>query len=179
MDARETANTLKEVLCDPKTVIACVGTELRRDDLAGLALCDMLKKAGIDDNKIVECHYGLENCYTELLERRPKALIIIDAVLPREKTSGRYVVAELDNVIANYLATTHNIPITISIAYLKMNGIAEEVKILGIVAEDLTFGEGMSPSVENAVKDLANELAKVLQSCRDVATAELREQLSH
>ncbi len=163
---------VKGFLCHPSSALACVGTELRRDDAAGLVLCRMLRDTGFPASKLIECPYGLENCLNEIIERRVEKLLIADATLPQPRVKTPYFIAGLDKVSAGFLATTHNIPIPMLITYLRMNKVASDVGLLGIVADDLSFGEGLTERVNEAVKELAVLLKSAVEECSEEPSQE-------
>jgi len=166
MDAYEALKTVKEYICSKDSAVVCTGTELRSDDKAGLLFCDRVEKLA-KEKKIVliKCPYGLENCLNELINVKPKKLLLIDACLPSQKIDSPFIIADLNSVTANYLATTHNIPITITLGYLRMNNVALEVKILGIVAHNLEFGEGLSEQVKQALNELEEAFRDLIKEC--------------
>ena len=142
--AKELANFLADFLCSDDSGIACVGTELRRDDFVGLNVCEALSGVGGLREKIIECPYGLENCLEEIVDRKIKRLLVIDAALPPKDLGALVFLTEIDNISAGFIATTHNIPVPMLINYLRTNDVAREAYLLGIVASDLSFGEGLS-----------------------------------
>lgn len=141
---KELTNFLADFLCSDDSGIACVGTELRRDDFVGLSVCEALSDVGGLRKKIIKCPYGLENCLEEIIDRKIRRLLVIDAALPPNDLGALVFLSEIDNVSASFIATTHNIPVPIVINYLRMNNVAQEAYLLGIIASDLSFGEGLS-----------------------------------
>ena len=156
-----------KIICGDSTLIACIGTELRRDDRAGLEVCRKLKERGLTERiRIIECEFGLETCVDKVSEELPRRLIVVDAVLTTEGSkAGEIIVARLEDVIDDFLATTHNVPLNMMVKYLRALGCCEDVYVLGIVAKNLDFGEGISPEVMAGVEKLVNTLTEALSSC--------------
>ena len=166
MDAYEALKTVKEYICSKDSAVVCTGTELRSDDKVGLLFCERIEELAKEKEiALIKCPYGLENCLNELINVKPKKLLLIDACLPSQKIERPFVIADLNSVTANYLATTHNIPITITLGYLRMNNVAQEVKFLGIVAHNLEFGEELSEKVERALNELVEAFKEILKEC--------------
>lgn len=158
-----------ELVCSDSVLIACVGTELRSDDRAGLEVCRRLKELGVGGHAhVIECEFGLETCVDRIAEERPKRLVVVDAVLTTEGgEAGEVVIAKLEDVVEGFLATTHNVPLSMMVKYLRALGCCEEVYVLGIVAKNLDLGEELSPEVMKGVEKLVNILAEALSSCSE------------
>ncbi len=156
-----------ELVCSDSVLIACVGTELRSDDRAGLEVCRKLKELGVRGHaRLIECEFGLETCVDRIVKERPKRLVVVDAVLMTEGgKAGEVVIAKLEDVVEGFLATTHNVPLRMMVKYLRALGCCEEVYVLGVIAKNLGFGEGLSPEVMEGVEKLVNNLAEALSSC--------------
>jgi len=155
---------LKKLLCNDRSAIACVGTELRRDDRVGLELCKRLLSLGFPEEKLIKCPYGLENCLSIIIGKKVKNLIIADAAIPPKRNANVFL-ARADRVSANFIATTHNIPLPMSINYLKMNGVADNSYILGIRASDLSFGEGVTPQAKRSLSEASNLILEAWKIC--------------
>lgn len=152
---------MKDLLCVNGFKIACVGTELRGDDEVGLRVCRELARSGID---VVTCEYGLENCIGDLLALSPKSLLIVDAA----KFSGEpgdVVVASIESVASEYLVTTHNVPVAVTIEYLRRAGVARNALLLGIRVKSLEVGAGISDEVLRSAKVVVSAIREALKEC--------------
>ncbi len=160
---------ITELLCNDSVLIACVGTELRNDDRAGLEVCRKLRGLGIRSQAhMIECGFGLETCVDRIAEEQPKRLVVVDAVLTTEGSeAGEVIIAKLEDVVEGFLATTHNVPLSMMVKYLRALGCCEEVYVLGIVAKNLDFGEELSPEVRRGIEKLVKVLAEALSSCSE------------
>jgi len=160
---------IAELVCSDSVLIACIGTELRNDDRAGLEVCRGLKRLGLENHaRVIECEFGLETCVDKVAEERPKRLVVVDAVLTTEGSeAGGVIIAKLEDVVEGFLATTHNVPLSMMVKYLRALGCCEEVYVLGVVAKNLDFGEELSPEVMKGVEKLVNALAGALSSCSE------------
>ncbi|MCD6323795.1 MAG: hydrogenase maturation protease [Desulfurococcales archaeon] len=166
MDAlRDIVESVKPYLCSEEGAIACVGTELRRDDVAGLEVCRNLESVEGLKGKLILCPYGLENCLEDIIRRGVKKLLVIDAALPIGGEGGEYIITALDNVSSNYLATTHNIPVPMIVRYLRLRGVARDVTLLGIVARDLRFGEGVTEEVRKTIDEVVEGIKEAYMEC--------------
>lgn len=152
---------LREILCRKHTVIACVGTELRGDDKAGIILYNMVKNSL---NNIVLCEYGVENCLAELEEKKPENLVVIDGVVA-DTQPGTIIIASLEDLDESFLTTTHNIPLSLSIKFLRSKGLAKNVVIIGVRILSLDIGGEVSPVVEKTTRELASKISMVVKEC--------------
>jgi len=119
-------------------LILGVGTPLKTDDSFGLVACDFLNSMGIE---CVKCEYGLESCLTDINDKRPKALLIIDAVLARGTPPGSIILAD-ESAIASgeILVTTHNIPLKTLLEILRKEYGVERTMIIGVTPFSLDYG---------------------------------------
>ncbi|RLG83552.1 MAG: hypothetical protein DRO40_04190 [Thermoprotei archaeon] len=149
---------LNRVLHSKKIIIACIGTEIRQDDRAGLEVC---KKIKYKDNTVL-CEFGLENCLTELRDKNFEYLVIIDGVFIEDIKPGEIIVSKLDKVVEDYMITTHSIPLSASINLLKKLVDFKDTIIIGIRVKNLGYGFEVSEPVKSAIDKLASALNEIL-----------------
>lgn len=136
---------------------------MRKDDRIGLIICEDLISKGYD---AVLCEYGLENCVSTIIEKKPKGLLIIDAVLSINDSPGTIVLASEDEVVEKIsLATTHNIPVSLTLRVLREKLSMEKAYVLGINVGDLGLGLEVSDEVLRAGKLLVELLSSVFEKC--------------
>lgn len=129
-----------------------VGNRVSRDDGAGPFLAERL--AGTDWTAI-DCGTSLENVGRIVARERPDLLVIADAARmgldPGE-------VRRIPRPSADrMLATTHGLPLGFFLD--RLESAAAEIVLVGIEPADLSFGEGLSTEVREAVDRLAEALA--------------------
>ncbi len=156
---------LEDFLCKPNTVVACIGTELRSDDAVGVLVYNLIKETA----NAVLCLYGLENCVDELMKVCAENMLIVDGVV-NNAPAGSIIVASVDKISENYMATTHNIPLSMTLAYLRNHGCARNVLVLGIVVENLAIGDSMTPVVEKTARKLSYTINKLVRQCLKQST---------
>jgi len=145
-----------------KVLIACVGTELRRDDRAALELCRELESEGVEE--AVQCPHGLENCLHVIEEARPRLLIVADAALL--SANHDYVLADPSEVLDSLPLSTHSMPLDLVIEVTKMLSGVERVIVLGIRVEDVGIGLEMSKGARERVEALARALLGVFHDTK-------------
>ena len=114
-------------------VIACIGNELRCDDIVGLYFCrELLAKC---DSKIksIECPGGLELCTHRLSEMRPARLLIVDGVVAGLEPGSVVFTCNIDDIASFEPITTHYLPLDTVVRYVKETITSiEEICLLGI-----------------------------------------------
>lgn len=149
---------LKELLSGD-TLIVCVGNELRGDDAAGLVVGRMLEELGVSDVVIAEG--GLENAVSEIGERKPRRVLVIDAVNAGLKP-GEFVLLRAEECDHGLAPSTHRIPMYMIAEILRKLYGVEEVWVLGIQVESIDLRMGLTPKVSEACTKLAELIASVL-----------------
>ena len=124
-----------------------VGNRLSHDDGAGPILADRLSGS---EWIAVDCGTSLENAAGIVRRERPELLVIADAARMGTPpgTVRRLPRTETDRM----LISTHGLPIPFFIDRLETA--VRETVILGIEPQDLSFGEGLSPVLSEAVDAL-------------------------
>ncbi len=161
-DVSELAKIVARLLREDRSILVCIGTELRGDDRAGLELCRELRESSqADESKLVECPFGLEMCIDAISEKKPKVIIVVDAaILPR---GSDYVIASPSDVQNFVPLSTHSIPISSIAKFLEREMGVERIVVVGIAAEALEFSMQLSARALRRVKVLAREIARFIQ----------------
>ncbi len=162
---------LSNRICSRKTVIAFVGSPLRNDDRVALLIYnDLLDKTWNNQDNVwfIECEYGLENCLHEIIKKKPETLIIVDAVLSQELKPGEIVLVSWEHVRDKIgLATTHNIPVHITLSLLRKQVDLQEIYLLGIRVENTEIGMKISNPVNEARKRIVDLFFKIITNCKE------------
>jgi hydrogenase maturation protease len=137
-----------------RPLIVGVGNALRGDDGFGPALVEALAARGYPDT--LDAGAAPENCIGPILRRRPRAILVADAVhlgLP----PGEWRVLDADEAAPCGLST-HDYALGLVLAWL-----AEEsgvpIALLAVQPASLAFGAGLSPPVERTRQALLDRLA--------------------
>lgn len=165
--SKVSVDSLKDLACSDYYFL-CVGTELRRDDAAGLRLCELLESGGFPKDRLIECEFGLENCASAIEEASVRRAVIVDAAILSKQgvREADYIFTDLNSVDDKIsLVTSHSIPVKFVVEVLESEGLLKEVLVLGIVARDLSLGEGLSEKTRKAVEDLARTILDLYKDC--------------
>ncbi len=131
-----------------KLVIMGVGNELKGDDAIGVYVIKRLMNYFIENNNLNNEILKIKNLYlinagtvpdfyTDILkEIKPTHIIIIDCALMNEMP-GKVKIIKEDEII-NYSLSTHTLPISFIIKYLK-NFVNFDVIIIGIQPKVIDF----------------------------------------
>ncbi len=160
--SKDLKNLLERLLCHENYLVVCIGSWLRMDDRAGLEVCNLIGSS----TKSVICEYGLENCLGELINSKASNLLLVDAVVSDSSSPGSIIYTDVSEVSNGFLATTHNIPISTVIKYLRTFGIASNVKVLGIRVKSLDFGDTITPEVSRSIVCLSRMIRELLNTCK-------------
>jgi len=164
LKAEEAARIVVSCINSEDCVVVCVGNELRRDDAAALQLCRSLKSLINDFRNVVLCEGGLENCLYDIVELNPSRTMIIDAAYGGDIKPGDLVELSIDEVEQWMPLSTHAIPFELSLNVIQSYiGRPLEVHIIGIGAESLEYGEGMSERVLETIRSVVEQIKAALQ----------------
>ena len=147
----------------PRIAILGVGNPFRSDDAAGILVAHTLSQrecaADTDHVLILEAGQAPENRTGELRKFNPEAVLIIDAAEMGDAPGMVRWISE--DEIDGMSASTHSLPLSMLIDYLKME-LDCEVMLLGIQAESNEVGETVSANVLQAVNEIVDELDRLI-----------------
>jgi hydrogenase 3 maturation protease len=135
-----------------------IGHPLRRDDAAGVEVCDRLRPAlrGRPDVLVVSGGSAPENCVGALRAFGPDVVVIIDAARMGQPPGTVLRIDPSDPRAAG--ASTHTLPLPVLCHYVA-DTLGCDVTLLGIEPADTSFGEGLTPAVEQAVAEAVRQAA--------------------
>jgi len=132
----------------------CIGNRDSGDDSLGPYIADKLKKVQNKDLLVIDCDTIPENYTSVVKSKKPKNLIIIDAVdMGLEPGEIRIVPKEKIGVLS---ISTHGIPISVLINYLDKH--VKNIILIGIQPKTI-FDKITEP-----VKKSANKLVKIIKN---------------
>jgi hydrogenase 3 maturation protease len=150
-----------------KVAILGVGSELRRDDVAGIIVAqsinEYIKKRKIKTIKVFLGRTAPENLTGEIKKFKPTHLIIIDAADIGQKAGSIGIIDAAKEGGSSF--STHRMPIHFIKDYLEQS-VGCDVIIIGIQPKSISFGETISPEVQKSVKILSAELIDILKKVR-------------
>lgn len=137
-----------------RIAVVCLGNPLRGDDAFGYLVYRLLRSAGFP---ALYAGAAPENVVGKLSKWKPKAVVIVDALLGGKPGLNVIKLSEIENPS---VLTTHSVPLEL---LLKAAGIdPERVVVVGARAERLGLGEKPSEEVRRAAGEAARLLARVL-----------------
>lgn len=160
-------NVVRKLLRSENVVIVGIGNILRGDDGVGIIIAKRLKKLLKDMQNIyvVICEAGFENITHILMHRKPKHLLIIDAVYVENGEPGSIYVFTTDELSSYPSITTHHLPLKLVLDYL-IHHLKMEVIIVGIQVKNIELGGRMSREVLNAGRYIINLFQDVIKQLR-------------
>lgn len=139
---------------DGTTVVVGVGNRLKGDDAAGPAVVDLL--AAQRTVACIDAGVAPENHLEKIVALKPDTVLLVDAVHFGGKP-GEARLFEAEQIGPGGLST-HGLSLQMTCEYL---GARRPVRIflLGIQAGSADLGQGLSPPVERATREIARAIA--------------------
>ncbi|MCS7102744.1 MAG: hydrogenase maturation protease, partial [Candidatus Korarchaeum sp.] len=153
----EELKTILENTLDERTLLLCVGNELRGDDAVGVYIGRELQSRNFSDIIVTS---NPENYMDVIRKRSPEKIIIIDAVDFGERP-GSIVFTELREFPQTI--SSHRIQFSKIIKFLGV----DKAYILGIQPKKLGFSEEITPEVRRSADIIISLLSEVIRSRRD------------
>ena len=133
-----------------------VGAVLRGDDAAGPMLSKMLEEKPVDGWQVIDGEMTPED-YTGVVKReKPDFLVLVDAA-QMNLEPGAVRLLERDNVVSDYMVTTHSMPLSYLID--EIAGYCGELIFIGIQPAQLEFFAPLTPEVLSSVEDVYAAIA--------------------
>jgi len=142
-----------------KVAVAGVGNSLRRDDSVGLKVVEHLKGRVSMSVLLIQCETVPESFVEPIAEFKPSHVLVIDAAIIG-RSAGTAILVELTKAIPPAVST-HALPLELFCEYLR-NTVGAEIRLLAIQPENTDFGEGLTPTVEEGARNIAELLVQVL-----------------
>jgi len=158
--SKEFKETLREIL-KGNYLIVCLGNELRGDDAVGTYIANLLSKRGLGE-KVLNLGMSPEAIIGSLRGNYER-LIFIDAIsagLP----PGTIVFGELEELEKRpILVTTHSIPLSLIVKYLRLTIPSLEAYLIGIQVKSVDIGAKLSEEVLRAAHEVVELITSLLQ----------------
>lgn len=142
---------------DERTLLICIGNELRGDDAVGIYIGRELQSKNFG-NIIVTS--SPENYIDVIRRKSPERIVLIDAADFGEQP-GSIVFTELREL--PHTMSSHRIPFS---KIMKFLGI-DKVYILGIQPKRVDFSEEITPEVRNSADIIISLLSELMRNERD------------
>jgi hydrogenase 3 maturation protease len=153
--------SLKEWLSNAKrVVIAGIGNPFRRDDFVGVKIVRKLRKKVSQYVYLIEAETIPESYMHQIKSFKPTHILLIDAGIIN-RSPGSIKLADPNQLVRKTSISTHTLPLRIFCDYLTQTTGAK-IGILVIQPSDTSFGETLSPQIEQVGLKLAELLQKLL-----------------
>jgi hydrogenase 3 maturation protease len=140
---------LKKINEGKKVLIIGIGNRLKGDDGVGSIIAEKLKEKIRKENLfVIDAENAPENYTGKIKEISPELLLIIDAV-DFGSYPGDFRIFEIDE-IKDTTVSTHNFSISLLKKFIKV----DEIYLLGIQPENISFGENLSERVKKSVEKI-------------------------
>ena len=142
-----------------KIIFLCIGNDMRGDDALGPLIAENLAELFIEQQElmVINAETVPEN-YTGLIRKEiPSHIIFIDAV--EMKMNPGYIRFVQSDEIADYSISTHAMPLSFMIKYLKSFTDASML-LIGIQPKNMEMSNTISEEVKNSVEELTEIIRK-------------------
>ena len=142
-----------------KIIFLCIGNDMRGDDALGPLIAENLAELFIEQQElmVINAETVPEN-YTGLIRKEiPSHIIFIDAV-EMKMNPGHIRLVQSDE-IADYSISTHAMPLSFMIKYLKSFTDASML-LIGIQPKNMEMSHTISEEVKNSVEELTEIIRK-------------------
>lgn len=143
-----------------KVVVAGIGNPFRRDDSVGVVIAKNLKNKVSKNVYLIEAETIPESYMQQISEFKPSHILLVDAGIIN-KPAGTATLADPTQLIRKTSISTHTLPLRIFCDYLTQTTKAKIVLLI-IQPKDADFGEGLTPELKKAAKNLTRLLQKLL-----------------
>ncbi|GAB4033782.1 MAG: hydrogenase maturation peptidase HycI [Elusimicrobiota bacterium] len=142
----------KDLKFKNKTVIVCLGSELRADDGLGPYVGENIKvkREGL---KLINAFSVIENYVEDIINYSPEKLIVVDAAFFGGKPGEIKILPE-ENLSSCKMISTHSFPLEAILKIIKQDLPSLEIKILGVQPLDTGYSEGLSEPVKKAAQEI-------------------------
>jgi hydrogenase 3 maturation protease len=144
-----------------RLAIMGIGNALRGDDAVGVEVVKQLRGKVPSRVKMLDCGTVPENFMQELESFKPTHVLMIDAAnLETAPGKTRLIPPE---EIAGFALSTHSMPLSF-LAGIIHQELKSKVVLLGIQPYSTAFGEGLSPNLRKAAKQIAENIKEATAS---------------
>lgn len=145
-----------------RIIIVGIGNPIRGDDFVGLKITQDLRGKIPKSVYLIECETVPESYTQIIVDFDPTHIMLIDAAVMGKK-SGESVLIEPESLPVFSAISTHALLLRIFCDFLSKNTRAK-IALLLIEPDQTSFGENLSPSVEDSAKRIVNLFLKILSS---------------
>ena len=153
-------------MTNPKNLIIGIGNTLMSDDGLGAYVIDLLSKQYSIPDHIMLVDGGTQGVELFNYFDQVENVIIIDAILSKDKVPGSVVKIEKENIFNTLVQkmSVHEIRITDLLSSLELLGkTPENICMIGIVPEKLEFSYGLSNCVKENIDKVIPKIFEQLK----------------
>lgn len=143
-----------------KVVVAGIGNPLRMDDCLGVKIVQKLRGKVSDKVFLIECETVPESYIKPIEDFQPTHILLIDAAMMGLEP-GDFKLMDYQALSFQPAFSTHMLPLRIFCEYLAKTT-AAKIGLLLVQPKITDFGEGLSPEVLYACKEIAKVLSTIL-----------------
>lgn len=143
-----------------RVVLAGIGNPIRKDDFVGVKIAEKLKGKVPENVLLIECETVPESFVQQIIDFNPTHIMLIDAAIQGLR-HGEWKLTDPKTLTLTPAYSTHALPLRIFCEHLSTTTKAKIASLL-VEPKETDFGEGLSPEVEEATRDVSKTLMDVL-----------------
>ena len=143
-----------------KVVVIGIGNHFSRDDNVGVINLRSLNNKVSKSIFLIEAETVPESFMQQIVEFNPTHILLIDAGLINKKP-GTPQLVDPTQLIRKTSILTHTLPLRIFCDFITQS-ISVKIILLIIQPKDTSFGEGLTPELEQTANNLSNLLLRIL-----------------
>ncbi len=144
---------------EQENLLLCVGNPIREDDGVGVYIGKTLSKIGYN---VINAEQNPENYIDEIISKRPKNLIIVDAAQFNGKP-GDVMFVDAKNIPETSIST-HTIPLSVISAIIH-NETGSNIFFIGIQIKSMEYKEKLNKEVKETADFILKKLTSRRQQC--------------
>jgi hydrogenase maturation protease len=149
---------------DPRTLIQCIGNRLGRDDGAGPAVADRLRRQSLPARTDICKHWGEGSQLMQEWDRAERVILVDAAASGAPPGTIHRFDARAQAIPKGFCCySTHRFGVAEAVELARVLGrLPKEIRLYAIEGTDFGNGEGLSPAVAEAVENLSADIFKHL-----------------
>ncbi len=144
-----------------RLMLVGIGSRIRRDDAAGLAVISRLRGAVPPSVGMLDCGTVPENYSLDMKRFQPTHLVFFDAVEMGAEPGSRAMIAEDELIVQSF--STHKQSVKVLFMVLREGIPGVRIALAGIQPKTTEFGRGISRPVARGISAMSEEVSNAIR----------------
>lgn len=144
-----------------RILVLGIGNRLKGDDGFGSVLAQRLKVYENENIRIIDAKEVPENYIAQIMNFKPKFIIVIDTIYSKEKKPGEIFI--LEDIQSLPSLSTHASSLNLLLDLLRVQDLKFKTFLFGVVPKDISFNEFLSQEVKSGLDKIFEQFPKFLK----------------